>query len=60
MRLEKEYEEIAKKAASKSFNDSSKFNTRTYDKVSNSMRYGYDHYLVEVLDFEFVSIDYVY
>lgn len=57
---EKEYEEIAKKAASKSFNDSSKFNTRTYDKVSNSMRYGYDDYLVEVLDFEFVSVDCVY
>ena len=57
---EKDYEEIASKLKAKSFNDSSKFSSRTFDKVSGSMRYGYDDYLVEVLDFEFVSVDCVY
>jgi len=57
---EKEYEEIANKAKSKSFNDSSNFSSRTFDKVSGSMRYGYDDYLIEILDFEFVSVDCVY
>lgn len=57
---EKEYEEIANKAKAKSFNDTSKFSSRSYDKVSGSMKYGYDDYLVEVLDFEFISVDCVY
>lgn len=57
---EKEYEEIARKAQVKSFNDTSKFSSKNYDKMSGSMRHGYDDYLIEVLDFEFVSVDCVY
>jgi len=57
---EKEYEEIAEKAKAKSFNDNSKFTSKSFDKVSGSLRYGYDDYLVEVLDFEFVTVDCVY
>jgi hypothetical protein len=57
---EEEYEKIASSARNKSYNDTSKFSTSSYDKVSGSMKYGYDDYLVEVLDFEFKSVDCVY
>jgi len=57
---EKEYEEMAKKSMHRSYNDSSKFSSRNYDRLSNDVKYGYDDYFVDVLDFEFISVDCVY
>ena len=57
---EEQYEKVAAGARNKSANDFSKFNTRSYDKVSGAMKYGYDDYLIDVLDFEFKSVDCVY
>ena len=57
---EEQYEKIAAGAKNKSSNDVSKFSTRSYDKITGSMKYGYDDYLIEVLDFEFKSVDCVY
>lgn len=57
---ESEYEEMAKKSMHRSYNDSSKFNSRNYDRVSNNVKYGYDDYFIDILDFEFISVDCVY
>ena len=57
---EEQYEKIAAGAKNKSSNDVSKFSTRSYDKITGSMKYGYDDYLIEVLDFEFKTVDCVY
>ena len=57
---DEEYEKMAQRVAKKSYNDSSKMSNRTYDQISGRMTYGYDDYLVDVLDFEFVSVDCVY
>ena len=57
---EDEYEEMAKKSMHRSYNDSSKFNSRNYDRVSNNVKYGYDDYFIDILDFEFISVDCVY
>ena len=58
---EKEYEELARKVMNKSYNDSGKFATSgTYNSQNRRQMYGYDDYLVEVLDFEFLSVDTVF
>ena len=58
---DKEYEELARKVMHKSYNDKRKFSTGgTYEKAGARDSYGYDDYLVEVLDFEFLSVDCVY
>jgi len=57
---ESEYEEMAKKSMHRSYNDSSKFNSRNYDRLSNDVKYGYDDYFIDILDFEFISVDCVY
>ena len=57
---DEEYEKMAQRVAKKSYNDSSKMSNRTYDQISGRMTYGYDDYLVDVLDFEFISVDCVY
>tara|TARA_R100000664_G_scaffold27146_1_gene37659 strand:+ start:7083 stop:9530 length:2448 start_codon:yes stop_codon:yes gene_type:complete len=57
---EKEYEELARKVMNKTYNDQSKFSTPGYDRSGRKQTYGYDDFLVEVLDFEFLSVDCVY
>ena len=51
------YKEIANKVKSKYNNDATRFNSSHYDDRYMRTIYGYDEYMVEVLDFEFISID---
>jgi len=54
---EEEYKEIAKKAQKKYGYDASKLTQSSYDRVNNINNFGYDEYMIEVLDFEFISVD---
>jgi len=54
---EEEFKEIADKAQKKYGYDASKMNQSSYDRVNNQSNFGYDEYMVEVLDFEFMSVD---
>ena len=57
---EEEYEEIAR-SAQKMYNyDIGTIGRRSYDAMSGTTRYGYDEYLIDVLDFEFLANDCVY
>ena len=53
---EKEYEELARKVRNNTYNDHTKFTSG----ATQNQSFGYDDYLVEVLDFEFLSVDCVY
>ena len=53
---EKQYEEIAKKTTK--YNSSS--SKGYFDSSINKMKYEYDEYMVEVIDFEFMSVDCIY
>jgi len=54
---EKQYKEIAKTVMSRYGNDASKMSVNTYDQRSGNYTYGYDEYAIEILDFEFISVD---
>jgi len=54
---EEEYKKIAERAQKKYGYDAGKLNQSSYDRVNNVSRFGYDEYMVEVLDFEFMSVD---
>ena len=51
---------IANKVKDKYSNDATRFNSSHYDDRYSRTIYGYDEYMVEVLDFEFISIDCMY
>ena len=51
------YKEIANKVKDKYSNDSTRFNSSHYDDRYSRTIHGYDEYMVEILDFEFISID---
>lgn len=57
---EEEYKKIADKVKNKYDNKSSRMTDRLYDHVSQKDTFGYDEYTLEVLDFEFLSVDPVY
>lgn len=57
---EEQYDKIAQKVMGRHGNNSSSYNRRHYDDTNGRMHYGYDEYLVEVLDFEFLSVDTMY
>lgn len=57
---EEEYKKIADKVKDKYSNDASRFNSSHYDDRYMRTIYGYDEYMVEVLDFEFISVDTMY
>tara|TARA_R110000796_G_scaffold23944_3_gene68508 strand:+ start:2094 stop:4544 length:2451 start_codon:yes stop_codon:yes gene_type:complete len=57
---EKEYEEMAKKVMHKSYNDIGKFSSAGNSGNGTKMSYGYDDYLLDVLQFEFKSVDEVF
>ena len=57
---EQQYEEIAQTVMHKSYNDKSQFHQRAYDRTSGKFSYGYDDYLIDIMDFEFLSVDCVY
>jgi len=54
---EKQYEKIAAKVSGKYGNESSLLNYSYYDNVKNTTHHGYDEYMVDVLDFEFLAVD---
>jgi len=54
---EEQYDKIAKKVMGQHGNSSASYNKKTYNEATGRTHYGYDEYLVEVLDFEFLSVD---
>ena len=57
---EDQYQKIANKFAGKYGNNSSKLNRRVRNEMSGYMEYGYDDYLVDILDFEFLTVDCIF
>jgi len=54
---EEQYKTIAQRAQKKYGYDAGKLTQSSYDKVNNVSRFGYDEYMIEVLDFEFMGVD---
>lgn len=57
---EEDYEKIAQKAASKYSYDTAKIRESSYDSYLQRYKFGYDEYMIEVLDFEFKAVDCMY
>lgn len=57
---EDEYAKMAQGAAGINGNDSSKLNHQYFDDYLKRNIYGYDEYMIDVLDFEFLSVDCMY
>ena len=53
---EKEYEKLAKSVKNKSYNNANAFNYKAYDQTRQKYAFGYDDYLVDIMEFEFVSL----
>ena len=54
---EHDFEEIAKIAAKRYKYDTSAAFSSSYDQYMEQNRYGYDEYMVDILDFEFKTVD---
>lgn len=54
---EEEYERMAQNVSQKYGNDPSKLNQVNFDKNLNRTAFGYDEFVLEVMDFEFISTD---
>jgi hypothetical protein len=54
---EEQYMEIARSVRNKYSNAPNRFNDSRYDSGFDTYHYGYDEYSVEILDFEFLSVD---
>ncbi len=54
---EEDLEKIASKVKGKNGNDSSRYTKKHFDQTLNKMTYGYDEYTIDVLDFEFLTVD---
>jgi len=54
---EEQYKTIAQKAQKKYGYDAGKLSQSSYDRANNASRFGYDEYMIEVLDFEFMGVD---
>lgn len=57
---EEQYKKIADSAKSKNDNDSGKLNHVEFDRDRNRNVFGYDEYMVDILNFEFISVDPMY
>ena len=57
---EEEYKKIAESSKNKNGNDAGNINNIDFDKYMNKNVYGYDEYMVDVLQFEFISVDCMY
>ena len=57
---EEDFAAIARKAQKKYGYDSSKLHQTSYDNYLKRQKFGYDEYMVEVMDFEFKSVDCMY
>lgn len=54
---EEEYEKIAQKVKNKYQNRADKLSYKYYDQTLDQTTYGYDEFIIEVMDFEFISTD---
>tara|TARA_R110000796_G_scaffold12963_4_gene42364 strand:- start:412 stop:2877 length:2466 start_codon:yes stop_codon:yes gene_type:complete len=54
---EEDFEKLAKSAAKNKSHSTSNFSSRKYSETTKSNSYGYDDYMIDVLDFEFLSVD---
>jgi hypothetical protein len=57
---EEQYKKIATNFKSKFNNNFENLNYSSFDRDANKSVYGYDEYSIEVLDFEFISVDTMY
>ena len=57
---EEVFEKIAKSAKNRDGNDPNAYSRKSYNKRAMRQEYGYDEYMVDVLDFEFISVDCIY
>lgn len=57
---EETYEEMARQVKNRYSNDPTRLGNSQYDKTMNKTVFGYDDYVIEVLDFEFMSTDCLY
>ena len=57
---EEEYEKMARMVQHKFNNNPNKITQSYYDKNLQRSMFGYDEYVIEVLDFEFISVDCIY
>lgn len=54
---EEDFEKLAKSAAKNKSHSTSNFSSQKYSETTKSNSYGYDDYMIDVLDFEFLSVD---
>ena len=54
---EEQFEKIAQKVKNKYQNRADKLSYKYYDETLDRTTYGYDEFIVEVMDFEFISVD---
>jgi hypothetical protein len=56
---EAQYQQIAQTVMNRYGNDPLRYTTQgyNYETISNRYRYGYDEYKVQIMDFEFMSVD---
>jgi hypothetical protein len=57
---EEQYQKLAKSVQNKYTNDPAKMYQNHYDSSTSKTAFGYDEFIVEVLDFEFISVDDIY
>ncbi len=57
---EEQFEKIAQKVKNKYQNRADKLSYKYYDETLDRTTYGYDEFIVEVMDFEFISTDQIY
>ena len=57
---EEDFKEIAEKVKTNAGNNPAEYNKTRYDERMQRTEYGYDNYMVDVLSFEFISVDCIY
>jgi len=57
---EEQYEKIANQVKNKYNNDPRRFGSSQFDTNTSKQVFGYDEFLIEVLDFEFLTVDNVF
>ena len=57
---EEVFDKIAKAARNRDGNDPNAYSRKSYNKRAMRQEYGYDEYMVDVLDFEFISVDCIF
>jgi hypothetical protein len=57
---EEKFKDIATSVRNKFGNDPAFLNTSSYNRRLQRNEYGYDEYMLDVLDFEFISVDCIY